>query len=99
MAESINTFLTLGGRIRCKQCQAKSKRSQQQCLAPAIKSKSVCRIHGGRSSGPRTQEGRKRCGAAKTVHGRETRSKRAKRRQKLAELKVLEQMAKSTGTL
>ena len=92
-------ILTLGGRIRCPRCQAKSKRSQQQCRSPAIRGKRVCRIHGGRSTGPRTQQGRNLCGAAKTLHGRETRAIRAKRQQALAELKLLERMGKGFGIM
>jgi hypothetical protein len=42
---------------------------------------------------------RKRCGAAKTVHGFETRSIRKERRQKLAELKFLERLAKGAGII
>ena len=83
-------ILTLGGRIRCPRCQAKSKRTKQQCRSPAIRGKRVCRIHGGRSIGPKTQQGRNLCGAAKRVHGRDTRQKRAKRQQALAELRQLE---------
>ena len=83
-------ILTLGGRIRCPRCQAKSKRSQQQCRSPAIRGKRVCRIHGGRSTGPKTEQGRNLCGAARRIHGRETRQKRARRQQALAELKLLE---------
>ena len=90
---------TMGGRIRCPRCQAKAKHSQRQCRVPAIRGKRVCRAHGAKSTGPKTRQGRKRCGAAKATHGRETRAIRAKRRQKLVELKVLEQMAKSTGIL
>ena len=59
------------GCVRCKQCKAKSKRTKQQCRAPAMKGKEVCRTHGGLSTGPKTKEGRARCAAAKTVHGRE----------------------------
>ena len=92
-------IVTLGGRIRCPRCQAKSKRTQKQCRSPAIRGKRVCKLHGGLSNGPRTQEGRNRCGAAKTMHGRETRSKRVKRRQKLTELKVLERLAKGAGMM
>ena len=77
------------GRIRCGRCQALSKRTEQQCGAPAIKGKRVCRFHGGKSTGPMTEEGRKRCGIAKTVHGGETRAIRAARPAKMAELKVL----------
>ena len=92
-------IVTLGGRIRCPRCQAKSKRSQQQCRSPAIRGKRVCRIHGGRSTGPRTQQGRNRCGAARTIHGRETRGIRAKRQQALAELKLLERVGKGVGIM
>ena len=92
-------ILTLGGRIRCPRCQAKSKRTKQQCRSPAIRGKRVCRIHGGRSTGPRTQQGRNLCGAAKTLHGRETRAIRAKRQQALAELRVIERMGKGVGIM
>jgi hypothetical protein len=90
-------ILTLGGRIRCPRCQAKSKRTKRQCRSPAIRGKHVCKVHGGRSTGPRTQQGRNLCGAAMTVHGRETRAIRAKRQQALAELKLLERMGKGVG--
>ena len=87
-------ILTLGGRIRCPRCQAKSKRTKQQCRSPAIRGKRVCRIHGGKSTGPKTEQGRNLCAAALTIHGRETRQKRARRQQALAELKLLERMGK-----
>jgi hypothetical protein len=88
-------YMTLAsGRIRCGRCQATSKRTKLQCGAPAVKGKRVCRFHGGKSTGPKTDEGRNRCGIAKTVHGGETRAIRAKRAQKMAELKELEQIIK-----
>ena len=68
---------TAGGRIVCRQCQAKSKRTRFQCKAPAMKGKNVCRTHGGLSSGPKTEQGRQRCAEAKTIHGKDTRAKRA----------------------
>ena len=80
---------TLGGRITCPRCQALSKRTKQQCRAPAIKEKHVCRAHGGRSTGPKTEQGRKRCAAAKTTHGWETREKRRVRAEKFRELRVI----------
>ena len=39
------------------------------CRAPAISGKLRCRMHGGRSTGPRTPEGRARIAAAHTTHG------------------------------
>jgi len=92
-------ILTLGGRIRCPRCQAKSKRTKQQCRSPAIRGKLVCKVHGGRSTGPKSQQGRNLCRAAKTVHGRETRAIRAKRQKALAELKLLERMGKGVGVM
>ena len=90
---------TLGGRIRCPRCQAKSKRTKQQCRSPAIRGKRVCRIHGGKSTGPKTEQGRNLCGAARRIHGRESRKIRVKRQQALTELKLIERMGKGVGVL
>ena len=40
------------------------------CRAPAIRGKLRCRMHGGRSTGPRTAEGLARLRTARTIHGR-----------------------------
>ena len=53
---------------------------------PAMKRKDICRTHGGLSRGPVTEEGKARCAAAKTIHGRETREKRAHRSTEMADL-------------
>ena len=39
------------------------------CRAPAIRGRLRCRMHGGRSTGPRTEAGMARLRAARTVHG------------------------------
>lgn len=88
------TIITLGGRVICKRCLARSKRTKQQCRAPAMKGKRVCKTHGGRSTGPRTEEGHAKCAAAKTIHGNETRKARSERSLASARLAVLE----SVGT-
>ena len=88
---------TAGGRIRCVQCQAMSKRTKLQCRAPATKGKTKCKYHGGKSTGPKTEAGRKRCGAAQLVHGQETREIRTERRIKTAELQELEAIGRSIG--
>ena len=93
------TFVTAGGRIRCLQCQARSKRTKQQCRAPASKGKTKCRFHGGASTGPKTEAGRQRCADAKTVHGRETRTIRAERSQAIARLQALEALAHALGIM
>jgi hypothetical protein len=41
-----------------------SKRSGEQCKKPALRGKAVCEFHGGRSTGPKTAEGKARQRAA-----------------------------------
>ena len=57
----------------------------------AMRGKHVFGIQSDKSTDLITEAGRKRCGSAKTLHGRETRAIRAKRSETLAELKVLGQ--------
>jgi hypothetical protein len=82
-------FTTSFGAVAAR-CQAKSKRSGDQCRKPAMRGKAVCRTHGGASTGPKTQHGRERCAQAKTIHGWETREIRRTRAEKLKELRALE---------
>lgn len=93
------TFLTAGGRICCQQCTAQSKRTGKQCRAPAISGKTKCRFHGGKSTGPKTLEGRQRCAEARTVHGRETTTMRMERSLASARLAVLESVGFSLGLI
>ena len=97
MSNNKLTMSTAGGRIVCKQCQATSKRTRLQCKAPAVEDKNVCRTHGGLSTGPKTEQGRQRCAEAKTVHGNETRAKRAERSRKSAELHHLVDLGNAIG--
>jgi hypothetical protein len=91
------TYVIAGGHIACNQCQAMSKRSRQRCKAPAMKEKTVCRTHGGLSTGCKTEAGRQRCAEAKTVHGRETRETRTERSLASARLAVLEEAGFALG--
>jgi hypothetical protein len=50
-------------------CGARSKRTGCPCRAPAMPN-GRCRMHGGLSTGPRTQAGRAAIGAARLKHGR-----------------------------
>ena len=95
----MSMFLTAGGRIRCLQCSAKSKRTGLRCRAPAMVSKTKCRFHGGKSTGPKTPEGRQRCAAAKTIHGRETTNMRLERSLASARLALLESVGFALGLL
>lgn len=51
-------------------CGART-RSASSCRQPAMPN-GRCRLHGGKSTGPRTAEGRERCAAARTTHGQRT---------------------------
>jgi hypothetical protein len=87
-------FIVLaGGRIRCCRCQALSRRSKEQCKKPALRGKRVCDFHGGRSTGPRTEEGKASIAKAHTIHGNETKAKREKRSRSSAYLMELEDVA------
>ena len=88
---------TAGGRIVCKQCQATSKRTRLQCKAPAVKGKNVCRTHGGLSTGPKTEQGRQRCAEAKTIHGKDTRAKRAQNAVSATKLLLLRDLGVKLG--
>ena len=54
-------------------CGAKT-RAGGACQNPAIKNRSRCKLHGGKSTGPRTSEGKARAAAAHTKHGRRSRA-------------------------
>ena len=76
------------------------------CKRPGTKKNGRCKLHGGRSTGPRTAEGIARLIASKTTHGRTTKPERAKAkrraevgRQVMLELKEIEQWAVDHGHL
>ena len=79
----------IGGRISAPRCHTLSKRSQMQCRKAALNSKHVRMFHGSKSTGPVTEDGRKRCAIAKTVNGYETRAAREYRAKKFRELQAL----------
>jgi hypothetical protein len=59
--------LTLPLAQSCPRCDART-RSGAKCRAPAM-SNGRCRMHGGKSTGPRTSEGLERMRRANTRHG------------------------------
>jgi hypothetical protein len=66
-----------------QRCGAKT-RAGTPCQRPAITGKARCSLHGGKSTGPRTEEGRARIAAAHTTHGRLTKEKRAEAKRRAA---------------
>lgn len=86
-------------------CEARTRRGTL-CQRPGNKFNGRCKLHGGRSTGPRTAEGIARLAASKTTHGRTTKHERAKAkhravvgRQVMRELKEIEQWAVVYGHL
>ncbi|MDV7201108.1 HGGxSTG domain-containing protein [Roseovarius sp. 10] len=88
-----------------RRCGARTK-AGTACQRPAVKKNGRCTRHGGKSTGPRTQEGLARIAAAQTTHGRLTKEKRAEAkrtaevgRQIRAELAEIESEAIAAGLL
>ena len=79
-------------RITCLRCTAKSVRSGNQCLKPALKSSRTfkCTTHGGRNKGPTTKAGKARSAASHVKTGEFTKQAIRERSQKLAEMMNLE---------
>ena len=66
MKNITSMLATAGGKIACRRCTAMSIRSGEQCKKPALKTSRTqkCDFHGGRSTGPKTAEGKARQRAA-----------------------------------
>ena len=90
-------LILAGGRIRCFRCQATSKRTGVQCSAPAMAGKVMCARHGGKSTGPKTEAGRRRIAAANLKHGLFTKDAIAQRQEIAAKLAQLEDVMHLAG--
>ena len=66
-----------------QRCGAKTRRGTA-CRRPATKKNGRCRLHGGASTGPRTEEGRARVAAANLRHGNFTKDKLKRQRENAA---------------
>jgi hypothetical protein len=96
----LESFLaTADGRIKCARCTAISKRNGLQCGRPAMRLSKTqkCNFHGGKSTGPKTEEGRKRISTAQLIHGRETVKKRAVRQESSVRLAQMEDVMHVLG--
>lgn len=80
-------------------CNAVIARTGRVCGAIAIEGRFKCAQHGGKSTGPKTPEGRQRCGQARTVHGLQTTSMRLERNLASARLAVLESVGFGLGLM
>jgi hypothetical protein len=79
-------------------CHARTRKGTP-CLKPALKGKNRCQLHGGLSTGPRTEAGLENIRAANTVHGRRSRKSIEDHRRFMRELKRLELMARMAGLI
>ena len=61
--------------------------------------KNVCRFHGGKSTGPKSEGGRQRCAQSRWVHGNETSSMRMERSIASAKLALLESVGFEFGIM
>ena len=69
-----------------RRCLAKTRQGTP-CQNPAIKGPGRCKLHGGKSTGPRTAAGRARVAAANTKHGRRSKAHVERVREINAEIK------------
>lgn len=88
-----------------QRCQARTRRGTL-CQRPGNKINGRCKLHGGRSVGPRSEDGVARIIASKITHGRFIKAERAKAklratigRQISAELREIEHWATNHGYL
>ena len=84
-------YVTICGRAQAKRCKCRSKRSGQRCRNPAMQN-GCCAMHGGKSTGPRTAEGRAKIARVHTFHGRTTKQERLDTSNKQGEMRSLEDL-------
>ncbi len=88
------------GPISVPRCQARSKRSGlQQCGLMAVRGKRVCRVHGGKSTGPRSRQGKAAVAAAHLTHGRRARDYTAMCRGERERVRALAMLARACGLI
>ena len=83
-------LLLAGGRIRCRRCSARSKRTKLRCGAPAMKGKRVCATHGGKSTGPKTEQGKANSDKANLKNGKYTKQAQTEHSEASVQLSHLE---------
>jgi hypothetical protein len=73
-------------------CGARSKRTGLPCRAAAMPN-GRCKVHGGKSTGPRTQEGLERSRKANWKHGRRSRAANEERQRVRSAIRMLRYLA------
>ena len=80
-----------------KRCEAKTRKGTP-CQRPAKLPIGRCRLHGGASTGPRTEEGLKRLAVSKTKHGCFTKIERAKAKARTEQGRIIRSELKELET-
>ena len=81
-----------------QRCLAKTRKGTP-CQNPVVTDRNRCRMHGGKSTGPRTAEGKARVAAANTKHGRRSKAHAEKVRYIHAELRRITYELKRDGII
>jgi len=88
----------LGATWPGQRCRAKTRKGTP-CQNPVVTGRNRCRMHGGKSTGPRTAEGKARVIAAHTKHGRRSRAHVKKVRYINAEIRRITNELKRDGLI
>ena len=86
----------LGPNWSGQRCRARTRKGTP-CQNPVVTGRNRCRMHGGKSTGPRTAEGKARVAAAHTKHGRRSAAHVSKIRYINAELRRVTNALKAGG--
>ena len=79
-------------------CSAKTRKGTA-CQKPPIKGKKRCKLHGGRSSGPKSAEGKARIAKAHWKHGRRSKRFVEQRKKIWVELRAIERRMRLDGLI
>jgi hypothetical protein len=86
----------LGAQWPGQRCLAKTRKGTR-CQNPVVTDRNRCRMHGGKSTGPKTPEGKARIVAAHWKHGRRSRAFAETRKQIWKELRAIEARMRADG--
>ena len=81
-----------------QRCGAKTRKGTP-CQRPAYKRNGRCSLHGGRSTGPKTAEGKARIAASHWKHGRRSKAFTEARKQIWADLRAVEARMRADGII
>ena len=78
------------GLIRCSSSSARSHRTNFRTGSPEMNGKRVCRTHGGKSTGPKTEQGKANSAKANLKNGKYTKQAQTEHSEASAQLSQLE---------